>query len=69
MAPIGPLAWELPYAAGTALKRTKDQKKKKKKESDNVKIVEKDLDQRGEGTVEEKSSLLKHVTPVAHPQR
>ena len=28
--PIGPLAWELPYASGTALK-TKDKKKKKKK--------------------------------------
>ena len=31
-APIGPLAWESPYAAGVALKkkRQKDQKKKKK---------------------------------------
>ena len=28
-APIGPLAWEPLYAAGAALKRQKDQKKKK----------------------------------------
>ena len=27
--PIGPLAWEPPYAMGGALKRQKDQKKKK----------------------------------------
>ena len=27
-APIGPLAWEPPYAEGVALKRQKDQKKK-----------------------------------------
>ena len=30
-APIGPLAWEPPYAAGAALEKTKRQKKKKKK--------------------------------------
>jgi len=30
-APIGPLTWEPPYAAGAALKKTKDKKKKKKK--------------------------------------
>ena len=30
-APIRPLAWEPPYAAGTALKKTKIPKKKKKK--------------------------------------
>jgi len=29
-APIRPLAWEPPYAASVALKRQKDQKKKKK---------------------------------------
>ena len=29
--PIRPLAWELPYAAGAALEKTKRQKKKKKK--------------------------------------
>ena len=29
-APIGPLAWEPPYAVGAALKKTKDKKKKKK---------------------------------------
>ena len=28
-APIQPLAWELPYAAGTALKRQKEKRKKK----------------------------------------
>ena len=30
-APIGPLAWELPYAVGSALKRKKKKKKRKKK--------------------------------------
>jgi len=30
-APIGPLAWEHPYAAGAALKKKKKRKKKKKK--------------------------------------
>ena len=30
-APILPLAWELPYAMGAALKRQKKKKKKKKK--------------------------------------
>ena len=29
-APIRPLAWEPPYAAGAALEKTKDKKKKKK---------------------------------------
>jgi len=32
-APIGPLAWELPYAAGTALKKERKTKKKKKSQS------------------------------------
>ena len=32
-APIPPLAWVPPYAAGAALKKTKRQKKKKKKSS------------------------------------
>ena len=31
VAPIGPLAWESPYAVGVAIKRQKDKKKKKKK--------------------------------------
>ena len=30
VAPIPPLAWEPPYAAGVALKKTKDQKKNNK---------------------------------------
>ena len=30
-APIRPLAWEPPYAAGVALKKTKDKRQKKKK--------------------------------------
>jgi len=30
-APIGPLAWELPYATGVALKSKKQKKKKRKK--------------------------------------
>jgi len=29
-APIRPLAWELPYALGAALKKTKEKKKKKR---------------------------------------
>ena len=33
-APIGPLAWKLPYASDAALKRQKYQKKKKKKKKD-----------------------------------
>ena len=32
-APIGPLAWEPPYAAGAALERAKRQKSKKKKKT------------------------------------
>ena len=31
VAPIGPLAWEPPYAVGAALEKAKRQKKKKKK--------------------------------------
>ena len=31
VAPIRPIAWEPPYAAGTALKRTTKDKRKKKK--------------------------------------
>ena len=31
IAPIGPLAWELPYAAGAALENTHTHKKKKEK--------------------------------------
>ena len=31
-APIGPLAWELPYAAGMALKSTKERKKERERE-------------------------------------
>ena len=34
-APVGPLAWKPPYAAGVALKRQKDRKKKK---TDNGKV-------------------------------
>ena len=33
VAPIRPLAWELPCVMGAALKRQKDQKKKKKNRS------------------------------------
>ena len=32
VAPVGPLAWELPYAEGIALKNRNKQTKKKKKE-------------------------------------
>ena len=31
-APVGPLAWEPPYATGVALQRQKTKKKKRKKE-------------------------------------
>ena len=34
VAPIGLLAWELPYAVGEALKRKEKKKKKKKKRGD-----------------------------------
>ena len=34
VAPIRPLAWEHAYAVGVALKRQKENKKRKKKESD-----------------------------------
>ena len=33
-APIGPLAWELRYAMGAALEKTKGKKKKKKKKKE-----------------------------------
>jgi len=33
-APIGPLAWEPPYAAGAAQEMAKRQKKKKKKKNE-----------------------------------
>ena len=43
-APIGPLAWEPPYAAGAAQEIAKRQKKKKKKDlnlrPDNIKLLE-----------------------------
>ena len=32
---IGPLAWELPYPAGVAIKRKKKKKKRKEKERKN----------------------------------
>ena len=35
--PIGPQAWEPPYAADAALKRQKSQKKKKRKENNKYK--------------------------------
>ena len=34
VAPIGPLAWEPPYAVGAAVKRQKDEKKKKEEEEE-----------------------------------
>ena len=39
IAPIGLLAWELPYAAGAALKRQKTKKEKKKKEKETVRCM------------------------------
>ena len=35
-APIGPLAWEPPYAAGAALEKAKRQKKKRKEKKINI---------------------------------
>ena len=37
-APIRPLAWEPPYAAGAALEKAKRQKKKKKKKKECVEL-------------------------------
>ena len=38
-APIGPLAWEPPYAVGVALEKAKkDQKKKKRKEKNQAEV-------------------------------
>ena len=42
-APIRPLAWDPPYAAGAALKKKKKKKRKKKKEKKRVKQVCKHL--------------------------
>jgi len=42
-APIRPLAWEPPYAAGAAqeiAKRPKKKKRKKKKKGENIKCIE-----------------------------
>ena len=39
-APIGPLAWELPYAAGMALKRQKKKKKRKERQREKKKKEE-----------------------------
>ena len=36
VAPIGPLAWELPYAAGAALKKKKQNKTKKPPQTTDV---------------------------------
>ena len=38
-APIGPLAWETPYAAGAALEKAKRQKKKKEKEKKKERLI------------------------------
>ena len=35
-APIRPLAWKHPYAAGAALKRTEDKKRRKKKRKEKL---------------------------------
>ena len=42
-APILPLAWEPPYAAGVAPERQKDKKKKKKKKEKKKKQINKNL--------------------------
>ena len=42
-APIGPLAWEPPYAAGAALEKAKDQKKKKEKKKKEKKLTPKEI--------------------------
>ena len=52
-APIRPLAWEPPYAAGAAQQMAKDKKKKKKKDS-NISIVEmrfREVKQLAQGTL------------------
>ena len=39
VAPIGSLAWELPYAAGAALKRQKTKRQKKKRKESKVREI------------------------------
>ena len=39
-APVQPLAWELPYAVGVALKRQKEKKKEKKKKQRHSTVLE-----------------------------
>ena len=46
-APIGPLAWKPPYAAGAALKRTKDKRQKKEEERKEKERTENRKDQEG----------------------
>ena len=43
VAPIGPLAWETPYAMGMALKRKKKKKRKEKAKKGNYKIGRKEI--------------------------
>ena len=38
VAPVRPLAWETPYATGSALKRQKKKKKKKKRKKDSMSL-------------------------------
>ena len=45
MAPIRSLAWQPPYAPGTALERQKPKKKKKKKKDNSNKPIIKNLGQ------------------------
>ena len=59
IAPIRPLAWEPPYATGAALKRQKDQKKKKKRNEW--------LDEFSEHSDGARSQMKKeHITGVPH---
>ena len=39
LAPIEPLAWELPYAVGMALKKRKGKEKKKVREGEKISLV------------------------------
>ena len=56
---IRSLAWEPPYAAGVALKKTKDQKQKQKQKNKNPQIINKPLFLRQ--TPLDSSSLLVYI--------
>ena len=61
VAPIGPLAWEPPYATGVALKRQKT-KKKKQQQQKNPELSLVSICKDGKDTPRSRSSLPAGVT-------